>query len=178
MTAGVRVFARSGFSGSSVSDICAEAGLSRRQFYELYADKAALFRVVYDDINERGRAAVDRIAAADVGTVSDIVRACIHAFLDILGDRDLMRVGFSEIDSVGGDFEEHRRAGRQRWGDLIANALAGHRDPIELRPWQARAYIGAVNGVVREWATDPEQPPIAELEDILTAMFVALLPEH
>lgn len=69
--AAARVFARRGFEGSSVADICAEAGLSTGPLYTNFGSKEALFGVV---LEHWGKQAYDRAmrAGADPGGTADI----------------------------------------------------------------------------------------------------------
>lgn len=59
--AAARVFARRGFEGSSVADICAEAGLSTGPLYTNFGSKEALFGAVLD---HWGKQAYDRAMRA------------------------------------------------------------------------------------------------------------------
>ncbi|MBK6856591.1 MAG: TetR/AcrR family transcriptional regulator [Microthrixaceae bacterium] len=59
--AAARVFARHGFEGSSVADICAEAGLSTGPLYTNFGSKEALFGVV---LEHWGKEAYDRAMRA------------------------------------------------------------------------------------------------------------------
>ena len=51
-------FASVGYAKSSVTSICREAGLSRRQFYELFSDREELLVALYDEIQGAARDAV------------------------------------------------------------------------------------------------------------------------
>ncbi|MBF6480002.1 TetR/AcrR family transcriptional regulator, partial [Nocardia cyriacigeorgica] len=47
LEAGLTVFAEKTYAASSISDVCAVAGLSRRQFYEQYTGREELLVDVY-----------------------------------------------------------------------------------------------------------------------------------
>ncbi|MGH9792076.1 MAG: TetR/AcrR family transcriptional regulator, partial [Candidatus Acidiferrales bacterium] len=54
--AGVQVFGTKGFHSATVKQICAEAGLTERYFYESFENLNALFLATYDHELERLRA--------------------------------------------------------------------------------------------------------------------------
>ncbi len=75
--AAARVFARRGFEGSSVADICAEAGLSTGPLYTNFGSKEALFAVV---LEQWGKQAYDRAMRAGTDpaastNIADVVTA-------------------------------------------------------------------------------------------------------
>ncbi|MFQ6326088.1 TetR/AcrR family transcriptional regulator [Nocardia sp. CWNU-33] len=178
--AALSVFAERTYAKSSVTDICAVAGLSRRQFYEEYASREELLVAVYDDIQQDARAAV-RTAVASVGSadLSAIIVAAVTAYVSAMAtDTRRAKLAFVEIVGVGAEVEAHRLLVRREWGQVLAE-LAGAAMVAELPSGGLRmvttAFIGAVNATVHQWSLDDPRPPIADLVDVLTTMLLALM---
>jgi AcrR family transcriptional regulator len=82
----VRVVGRFGFTGAHISAVCAEAGVSTREFYEIFGCKEdalfAAFDVGSELLCERGRAAYEESS----GRWEDRVRAALAAMLSLLAE--------------------------------------------------------------------------------------------
>ena len=109
--AGLEVFATRGYANSSVREVCREAGLTERYFYESFSDRQALLKAIADGIVEGFLA-----AAAPVLPLleSDLPRAAHEgaaAFVASLAD-DPRRARILLVESVGvsPSAEDHRRA--------------------------------------------------------------------
>ena len=61
------VFARLGFHGTNISDICAEAGIGRGTLYQYFDNKRDLFFAVVEQIADRVKQVIDeRPAIAEI----------------------------------------------------------------------------------------------------------------
>ncbi|WP_431957673.1 TetR/AcrR family transcriptional regulator [Nocardia lijiangensis] len=177
--AALTVFAEKTYAHSSVTDICAVAGLSRRQFYEQYADREELLVEVYDRIHEQARDAVAQAlgtaGAIEPRVLTDVaIRAYIEA---VVGDIRKAKVAFVEIVGVSEAVERHRAEVRDRWGAVVeaaAASLPGVRTPPGGWRVAMAAFIGAVNGLVHQWSLDDPRPPVDVLVDVLTTLLTAL----
>ena len=67
MSAAARVFLERGYPGTSVDDIAAEAGVSKRTVYNVFDDKEQLFRAIIGD----AIATAERFSSELVATTSD-----------------------------------------------------------------------------------------------------------
>ncbi len=67
MAAATRVFLERGYPGTSVDDIAAEAGVSKRTVYNVFDDKEQLFRAIIGD----AIATAERFSSELVATTSD-----------------------------------------------------------------------------------------------------------
>ncbi|MFE7802155.1 TetR/AcrR family transcriptional regulator [Nocardia sp. NPDC057440] len=175
--AALTVFAERTYAKSSVTDICAVAGLSRRQFYEEYASREELLVAVYDDIQQDARTAV-RAAVASVGSadLSAIIVAAVTAYVSAMAtDTRRSKLAFVEIVGVGAEVEAHRLLVRQEWGEVLAELAGAAAVPPGGRRMATTAFIGAVNATVHQWSLDDPRPPIADLVEVLTAMLLALM---
>ncbi|WP_435590542.1 TetR/AcrR family transcriptional regulator [Nocardia sp. bgisy118] len=177
--AALTVFAEKTYAHSSITDICAAAGLSRRQFYEQYAGREELLVEVYDRIHEQARDAVARaLATADAVEPRVLVDVAIRAYIEaVVGDIRKAKVAFVEIVGVSEAVERHRAEVRDRWGAVVeaaAGSLPGVRTPPGGWRVAMAAFIGAVNGLVHQWSLDDPRPPVEVLVDVLTTLLTAL----
>ncbi|MDT0306189.1 TetR/AcrR family transcriptional regulator [Streptomyces sp. DSM 44917] len=99
--AAVEVFGTAGYRAGTVDRICAEAGLTKRYFYESFADSEALLLAVYQRVSDDLRARVLAGAESAGPGVEDLVRAALDTlFRAIEADPRLARIAFVEVLSV------------------------------------------------------------------------------
>lgn len=159
LAAGLQVFATAGFQASKVRDVCAEAKLTERYFYESFGDKEALLRAVAEGI------VADFVAAAApsvalVGSDYDAAaggaaRAVITSLTD---DPRRARILFVEIVGVSPALEDRRRVLIGALVDVIRGAAA-----TVFGPWAnesveveliARSVIGAAQELLIAYVRD------------------------
>ncbi|MGW0178977.1 TetR/AcrR family transcriptional regulator [Nocardia sp. NPDC003345] len=178
--AGLTVFAERSYAASSIADVCAAAGLSRRQFYEQYTGRDELLVDVYDHVQQRAREAFrEGIAAADSADPGLLIDAGMRAYIGaITADIRWVQVAFVEIVGVSPDVERHRARVRESWGEVIAATAAaapGVRTPPGGWDLAMAAFIGAVNGAVHHWSRRYPRPPVEDLLATLSALLTALV---
>lgn len=178
--AGLELFGTLGFSQVTVSAICTEAGLSRRQFYEEYTGRESLLAEIYDSIQLQTR---DAVIAAVTSSVTDaefdiatVARAAVTAYIDtITTDPRNIRCSFIEVGGVSDEVEHHRLAGRETWAGFIADTISSVPGTTARKiDYEATAYIGALTSVVHRWGTSDPRPDRSEVVDLLTGMLVHL----
>jgi AcrR family transcriptional regulator len=76
----VEAVAANGYAGTSVTQVVALAGVSRRAFYEQFSNKEDCFLVTFDLIAARGIGRLDEAYRAADGDLSARLRACLNAF--------------------------------------------------------------------------------------------------
>jgi len=159
LEAGLEVFATRGFLASKVRDVCAEAKLTERYFYESFSGKEALLQAVADGI------VADFVAAAApsvalVGSDFDAAaggaaHAVIHSLTD---DPRRARILFIEIVGVSPALEDRRRVLIGALVDVIRGAAA-----TAFGPWAhesveveliARAVVGAAQELLIAYVRD------------------------
>ncbi|MFB7879188.1 MULTISPECIES: TetR/AcrR family transcriptional regulator [unclassified Nocardia] len=177
--AGLSVFAEKSYANSSLTDVCAAAGLSRRQFYELFADREELLVAVYDSVQGRARAAVaEALAASGSSDLRELVDVAIRAYTQaITADIRGATVAFVEIVGVSPAVEAHRAGIRDQWGEVV-QAIAAEVPDARTPPggWRVAmaAFIGAVNGAVHQWSLDDPRPPVDVLVEVFSTLLNAL----
>ena len=93
LTAGVHVFARRGYWGTSTAEVAAAAGISQPYIYRLFTDKESLFVHVIDFVSAQMREALgtaaSQIRTADSG---DVLAAMNDAYSTLIADQDFLMV--------------------------------------------------------------------------------------
>ncbi|MBF6437227.1 TetR/AcrR family transcriptional regulator [Nocardia cyriacigeorgica] len=180
LEAGLTVFAEKTYAASSISDVCAVAGLSRRQFYEQYTGREELLVDVYDHVQQRARTAFrEGLTGAGVAEPRALIEAGLRAYVHaITDDPRCVQVAFVEIVGVSDAVERHRAQVRDEWGEVIAETASAVPE-VSTPPggWQLAmaGFIGAVNGAVHRWSQQRPRPPVDELLAVLSTVLLALV---
>lgn len=179
--AALTVYAHKGFPNTALTDVCAEAGLSRRQFYELFDTTEDLLLAAYDDCQQFFRtAALEALAATPSPDPIQLVRSGIDAlFTAAAADRRRMRVAYIEVVGAGDRVQRHRERVFEEWAvffnGLRTQMLGAPALPAEVALMATSAWLGAVNGLMTRWYRSDLHRPQSELVDIATAMLTSLL---
>jgi AcrR family transcriptional regulator len=125
LEAAAEVFGARGYAGATVEAIVSTAGMSRRTFYEHFAD----LRDVLLQVDERASASTYRYVENAVRAVEDPigqVEAGIRAFLQAVTLKgDLARVVFRETRAAGPQYESRRELELSRYASLLFGAVEG-----------------------------------------------------
>jgi AcrR family transcriptional regulator len=173
-----RLFAERGYAHVPADEIAAEAGLTRGALYHHYADKQALFRVVFEalegEITDEIRAAADEHS---VGWVS--VTAALTTFLDVCQRPEVVQIALTDAPAVLG-WQTWREIEAMHGLGLITEHLqalsaAGLlvRAPV---PMLAQLTVSAVIEAALLIANaDDRDAARAEVGEALLAMFAGLV---
>lgn len=176
--AGFRVFGSTGYRNATVRQVCAEAGLTERYFYESFARKDDLFLAVYElvmvKIGEAMRAAIEA-AAPDTKSKA---RALLGAYFGTIeGDPGLSRILLIDVLSVGPEKDYIYHDAMAAFTDLVRN---GARELLPSRPMNlaqeevfAAGIVGAIVHVAMRWVISnferPREEVMGGLIDLLLA---------
>lgn len=139
--------AEQGYAATTVAQVIARAGVSRKTFYEHFADKRACFLAAWEVGNEILLAQV-LAAGEEADGWRARLRAGADAFLEVLAaEPDFARSFLVEVLSVGDDALAQRSGMLQRFADALAEthrrALAEGASLGPVPPWAFRAAAGA-----------------------------------
>ncbi|MGW6442002.1 TetR/AcrR family transcriptional regulator [Lentzea sp. NPDC055074] len=165
LQAGLQLFTTTGFATTKITEVCTEAGVSTRNFYEEFASKEALLRDLHDLINAtafaRVRAALDELETEDltvrVTTLLDVFVSSVTA------DPRAPRLNYVEAVGVNAEIEQQHVRWVSTWAEFIESealraAKAGVAPQRSYR-LTAIALVGAITGLLREWQA--HRPPLA-----------------
>jgi AcrR family transcriptional regulator len=178
LEAALQVFAARGFHASRVRDICSEAELTERYFYESFSGKDELLIVLVDQL------VADFVAAAAPGialVASDVdggIRTAITAVVaSLTDDPRRARILFVEVVGVSSEAEDHRRAVIGSLAAVIRGVAiqafgewAGESIEVELI---ARGAIGAASELIVSHVRGELVLDRDDLSRMVTTLFLA-----
>lgn len=138
-----------GFSGTTIADIVRHAAVSKRTFYECFADKEECFLVAYEEFASRVIQAIE-VAANAPATWEQKLEAAIRTYLGALQMVPALTRAFQlEIHAVGERALAHRRRVLSEFAELLRGfVLRAHEERPEIReisPAMAMAIVGGIN---------------------------------
>lgn len=176
IAAGLELFGTTGYAATSVKNICREAGLTERYFYESLRDREDLLATVYDELIREVQVAT--FAAADQAgpELEAQVRAGLDVFVRTLTDDPRKaRIVLIEVVGVGPRLEQRRHAVMHEFADFIAAVALRHmgtRTTPKL-PMMAIALVGGVNELLVDWTLGRQTGSVEEIVDLCTLLIVA-----
>jgi AcrR family transcriptional regulator len=176
LDAAVECYGTNGYAATGVKDICRQAGVTDRYFYESFANRAELFVAAFE---HAAAGLLARVAVA-VATVpaepSQQARAAIETFVRALADDPrTARLLFVEPASVGADVERHVRSTIRGFADLVATTARPHVPPSvpdQVLAMGALSLVGAIGLVVVEWLDGNLAVTVDDLTDYFVEMFL------
>ena len=180
LEAALELFARQGYSRTTIEALCTEAKVTARHFYQLFESREAILLALYNNIIEDLRAGVLlAMSAPNLSLEQQIplgVSAMVHHYLE---DRRLARVGVLEVVGVSPQMEARRRESIHDMADLIEAYLDNlvTRDELPKRNYHlvCIALVGGINELLAEWLTLENPPDIATLSEEIVNILNALI---
>lgn len=152
ITAARRLWGERGYAEVSTPEIAEAAGVTRGAIYHQYADKAALFRVVIEamdqEIIERLEASV---AAAQPKTPADTMHAMADAWLNIAREPEVRQLMLLDAPSVIG-WREYREMSQRNSVEAAEELLKAAIEAGQLRPQPLRPLALVLLGALEEAA--------------------------
>jgi AcrR family transcriptional regulator len=176
MEAALDVFGTRGFHQTGVRDICAQAKLTERYFYESFQNREALFLAVYE-------AATQRIAHALLSAVSaqppgaDITHVGLRAVLTLFKDDPrIARVVLIEVLTIGS--VESAFQVSQGFAETIEQLATALYPDLTKHRLQARILANGLYGatiyIAQRWALDGFREPLEEILEHSALFYDAL----
>ena len=151
ITALVDTVAEHGYNATTVAHITKAASVSRRTFYEHFADKEACFLAAYDMVADHLRDSM-RAAAESFEEWPQQVRAALATMLSFLaGEPELARLVMTEPVAAGGEIAARHRASVQGFAEILKAGRPQHGGARPLPEATEETVIGGiVSLIVRE----------------------------
>jgi AcrR family transcriptional regulator len=151
ITALVDTVAERGYNATTVAHITKAASVSRRTFYEHFADKEACFLAAYEMVADHIRDSM-QVAAGAFEEWPQKVRAALGTMLSFLaGEPELARVCMIEPVAAGGEIAAKHRASMQGFVEILKAGRPEHSGERPLpEATEATLVGGIVSLVVRE----------------------------
>jgi AcrR family transcriptional regulator len=174
----VAAVAERGYAATTITDVVRHARVSRRTFYEHFADKESCFLAAYDAVSDLVLATIEG-ATAERDDWSDRLVAGVRAYLHTLAEAPAVaRVFTAEILSAGPTALARRRAVLRRFAAALraqVDAAADAGAPVRrIGDATALALAGAVHELVLaalEQHRGSELPNLeADIADLVAAV--------
>jgi AcrR family transcriptional regulator len=151
ITALVDTVAERGYNATTVAHITKAASVSRRTFYEHFADKEACFLAAYEMVADHIRESM-QVAAEAFEEWPQKVRAALGTMLRFLaGEPELARVCMIEPIAAGGEVAARHRASMQGFVEILKAGRPEHSGERPLpEATEATLVGGIVSLIVRE----------------------------
>jgi AcrR family transcriptional regulator len=154
--AALEVFAAEGWAALSARRVSEQAGLTRRYFYESFADLDALIGAAFERITREVSAAVGAAVADRGAPLPELVERAVSGGLDALASPPSKGRFLAVSLSAGGSIAPHRARAVDDLAAIVEPALATNRKgagPVGSRDARIAAVIvvGAVLSIVDTW---------------------------
>lgn len=173
LDAGLALFGSRGFHAVSVRDVCAEAKLTERYFYESFQNREALFIGVYGEGVERIRAAI-ATALLKEGSAEDAARAVLYAYFNTLREEPMLaRVLLIDSLTIGGEAGNQTVEAMSSFVAMVSETITGLYPDLrkhKLDPrWLGNGLVGATVFTAQRWAQGGFTEPVERLVDNCSA---------
>jgi len=160
----VEAVACNGYEGTSVKQVIGLAGVSRRSFYEQFANKEACFLATYDLIVRRELKQVREVYVATKGPLEERARAVFERFAQLTSDdRNATLLVVLEAQRVGpsGVQRLHRATGICE--HLLARSFAESPGTTSLPMPIVRGIAGGLHGAASAFLREGHTPASVDL---------------
>lgn len=169
-----------GYADATIADVVARAQVSRRTFYEHFADKQACFLAAYEAAMDLLLEQLADAAAAPGLSWSQRVEAGVRVYLQQLADEPaLSRMILIDVLALGPEALARRRAVHDRLAEVVLALIERYREELPpgwtMDPLMATALIGAMNELLRMTLERDDARSLPELTGIGVALVRALL---
>ncbi len=176
LDAALELYGTRGFAATGVKDVCREAGLTDRYYYESFRSASELFIATFDRATESLLSLVaERVASAPPDPEAQ-ARAAIDGFVrELARDPRIARIIFVEASVAGADVERHMRTRLRQFAALVAATARPHvaaRIPDRLLHLGALSLVGAIERLMIEWQDGELDASVDELVEFLVQFFL------
>jgi AcrR family transcriptional regulator len=172
--------AEKGYAATTIADVVARAQVSRRTFYEQFADKEDCFLAAYDAASDLLIALIAQAVADERRPWKERVLAGVEAYLHALaGEPGLTRAFVSDVLGAGPEALRRRRAVHRRFADLLVELARRHGEAlpagVQIEPEMAIAVVGGVDELVRLAVEEGRAEDIPRFAGIARTLVLAAL---
>ncbi|MCP2342176.1 TetR/AcrR family transcriptional regulator [Actinomadura rupiterrae] len=170
LAAGLELFGTAGYNASTVEDVCRQAGMAKKFFYESFSDREALLLAIYDAEIDRAQLAVLRALGDAAPTAEEQAAAGFSAFLRTVGaDPRVTRIVFCEIIRAASPATEERyQRAKREFADFIADVLTRLEGvpPTKVLRMGTTQIIGAINELMTDQVLGHLDATLDEIIDL------------
>lgn len=161
-----RAVAAKGYGDTTIADVVREASVSRRTFYENFADKAECLTALYEAASGNALAVLRNAIDPESDWQAQLEQALTAYFSTLACNPVLLRTLFIEILGLGMPGLAARRRANQQLVDLVlevVNQRGGAGGGAPLQPAMALAVVGGINEMVLQAIEQDRAGELVEL---------------
>jgi AcrR family transcriptional regulator len=171
--------AEKGYAAVTIADVVRIARVSKRTFYEHFADKEACFLALYAETSEELLELIATATAVARGPWEARIGAAARAYFErVAGEPELMRAALLEIQAAGPRARVLRREVQRRYAEQLRGfseaAEAEERGITALTPALATAVVGGLDELMLEAVEAGHAERMGELADAATELIRAV----
>ena len=174
----IALLAEHGEAGTTMTAICARAGLTERYFYESFAHREDALLAALDHVSDQIAAAAVRVLEETSGSPDDRVHAVMASFVDLVSSQPALGLVAVVHSSATPSLRARRHELIRTFADLVAREAAtlyGEAAwPADRARLQGLVYIAGLAELVAAWLTGEVELSAAQLTATASDLFVAL----
>ena len=172
--------AEKGYAAVTIADVVRVARVSKRTFYEHFADKEACFLALYAETSEELLELIGNAVATARGSWEERIGAAARAYFErVAAEPEVIRAGLLEIQAAGPRARALRREVQRRYAEQLRTfSLAAEAEEPGIRgltPALATAVVGGLDELMLEAAEAGHADRMGELADAATELIRAVL---
>jgi len=172
--------AEKGYAAVTIADVVRTARVSKRTFYEHFADKEACFLALYAESSDELLELIATATASARGPWEARIGAAARAYFErVAAEPELIRAALLETQAAGPRARVLRREVQRRYAErLRAFSLAAEAEEAGIRaltPALATAVVGGLNELMLEAVEAGQAERMGELADAATKLIAAVL---
>ncbi|WP_235854594.1 TetR/AcrR family transcriptional regulator [Nonomuraea aridisoli] len=173
MTAAYTLYAKPGFTSTTIERLCSEARISNRAFYECFGGREELLQALHERCVEESLAVVAKALQEAPDTLDGRVKAGIRAYIEFAtADWRRARIMHVEVRRSGDVLTLSRQRAVEAFARLIQDAAEDFPKTSALnRRLLALGVIGALQELLIEWLLSDDRPDIEELVAVAVHIF-------
>lgn len=165
-----------GYTSTTVADVLARAGVSRKAFYEHFANKQECFFAAYDALAVEGRNAVMRAYASAEDPTAAAKLAITTLFDRVISNPGGVRMMLIEAGVVGEAGIERRERLMSQYETLLRTVLELPPGPGTVPSPVLRGIVGGLNGVLNAHVRDERAAELRALTSDLVRWATSYAP--
>lgn len=152
--AGIRLFGKNGYRTTTVRQLCSEAKLTERYFYESFESTEDLLCAAFNEINSH----IEQRIAATVEQSPEELRSVGHAslsvFFEAMQDPIVARLVLFEVLGVSSRVDQLYQQNNFRFAaalSAVLNRFTGGLKPVSSEMYVYLGLIGAISHMAMNW---------------------------
>ncbi len=174
----IALLAEHGEGGTTMTAICARAGLTERYFYESFAHREDALLAALDHVREQIAAAARAVTAHTPGSPEERVSAVMESFVDLVSHDPALGLVAVVHSTASPSLRARRHELIRRFADLVAREAAelygDEAWPDERARLQGMVYVAGFSELVAAWLTGEVELSTEQLTEMASDLFVAL----